>query len=160
MPRFLLIALMGGAAAAAIAGFGFWKQWGAHLDLRARITRVASAAPTETGTIVIADLDIENISDVPFIVAEVTMEVDGASGLPIANSDAPRMFAAYPSLGPQRHETLKVKDRIPPQRKLSRMFAFQFPEMPEAAFSRRKILAVSLRDVDGRQITFTSPAKP
>jgi Flp pilus assembly protein CpaB len=160
MPRTLLIILMGGAVAAAIAGFGFWKQWGAHLDLRGQITRVASAAPTETGTIAIADVDLENISNVPFVVSEVSMEADGVAGLTIANSDAPRMFAAYPSLGQQRHETLKVKDRILPQQKLSRMFAFQFPEMPESAFARRKRLTVSLRDVDGRLITFSSPAKP
>lgn len=149
MPRPLLIILLGGAVAAAIAGFGFWKQWGAHLELRLNLERVASAAPTESSTVVIADAAIENISDVPFVVAEVTMHVDGIEGLAIANSDAARMFAAFPNLGKQQYETLKVKDRIAPKQKVSRMFAFQFPEMKPDAFASRKQLRILVRDVDG-----------
>jgi len=143
-----------GLAVIAIAVAGvFWLQRGAHVELKGSILKVRTAAMDESSSIAVIDFRFANSSDVPFVVRQVDVTMEGKDGNTykgeaVSEVDAKRVFQFYPLLGQKYNDSLLMRDRVPARAVQDRMIAARF-EMPVAKIDERKAFTVRIEDVDG-----------
>jgi hypothetical protein len=141
-------------ALALITLLALYLMRGSHLELRGSIRNVRTVASDETHTIAIADFDVTNVADYPFVVRTVTLSLAGPDGkmlegTTVAEIDARRVFEYYPQLG-AKNDTLLSKETVAPHQTKLRMIAAQF-ELPEAAVKQSRRLNIRIRELDGAE---------
>ncbi len=139
---------------ASLVAFVLHQQRGAHLEWRGSVLKVRTAQIDETSTLMIIDFRLSNPAAYPIIVRTIDLEMqaaDGtvANGVPIAASDADRMFSYYKLLGPQYNPVMREQDSVAPGASLDRMTAFRLAA-PFADVERRKGITLRLGDSSGR----------
>lgn len=130
------------------------QQRGAHLEWRGSILKVRTAQMDETSTLLVVDFRLSNPAAYPTVVRTINLELqaaDGtvAEGVPIAASDADRMFSYYKLLGPQYNPVMREQDRVASGASLDRMTAFRLA-VPFADVEHRKGITLRLGDSSGR----------
>ncbi|MGH9557727.1 MAG: hypothetical protein ACRD30_00705 [Bryobacteraceae bacterium] len=124
-----------------------------HLQLDGRILHVRVLALNPKASIVVVDFRARNPSAVQFMVKDVRMEFDPASGdavdgQSISKPDMENVFKYEKLLGPQYNDVLAIPDRIAPHQSEDRMFGARF-EVGEAAIDARKGIRLRIEDMDG-----------
>ena len=154
MNRQTIIGMIGGAAVvlALIWGGLYWTK-GNHLELTGGIEKLQTLKTDESASVAIAQVDLTNPSDVPFVVREAILVVTGADGQTIegnqiAEMDLRRLYSAFPELGVKSLSSLRAKTTIAPHQTARYLVALQF-DVPEATLKSRKAITVKVTDVDG-----------
>ena len=124
-----------------------------RVELTGSVLKVRTYAVNSDDTIVFADIRVVNPSTQQFVVQDVTVFLDPASGDPVQGdifpeSDAKRLFAYYPVLGTKYNPNLMIRQKINPGETIDRMVSVRFPGTEES-FQKRKRLRIIVRDVDG-----------
>ena len=113
---------------------------GAHLELDGRILHVRTLAVNPQATIVVVDFRETNPSDLPFVLKDAQMKLEGVkdepSGQMISKSDMATVFEYMKQLGPQYNRVFGTGDRIPPRKTEDLMVAARF-ELPESVIDAR-----------------------
>ena len=136
---------------------------GSHLDLKGEIIKVRTGAIDENSSAAVLDFRVQNTSDVPLVVRDVTVTADPPSGDPIesqiiAKRDYQQLLSFNRFLGQQYNQGLSIKDKIAPHEQIDRMAAVRF-EVPQAQLDKAKQLRMVIADMDGAEFTFTKPLK-
>jgi len=151
--KFLLMFAIGiGLMAVLVTGI-LYMQRGARVGLVGQFLKVRTGAFDENSSIAVVDFRFVNPSDVMFQVHDVQLlmeDNDGKqySGIVSSESDAKRLFEAYPILGQKFNDTLVIRDRIPGKSTADRMVAVRY-EAPESRIQGRKRFLLRIKDVDG-----------
>ncbi len=141
---------------ATLAWFGYSSTRGNHLEPTGKIGKVRTQKLDDNVVAVIYDFKVKNDSDRGMIVrsAEARIEMpDGteATGLNLAVSDAPKIFAAYPGLGEQFNKVLPERGVIPPHSETDWMILSRF-EFPADKIDSRKRVTLTLEDITGPKL--------
>lgn len=157
--QFLIFLGVGVAVVAAIIGFAFISTKSAHLELKGSILKVRVLALNPNASLVVVDFRVTNPSGVPFVLRDVTLKLDPASGdsrdgSPVSKSDVDNVFKYEKLLGSRFNDVLSLQDTVPPGRTLDRMAAARF-EVPESAINNRRAIRLHLEDVDGTEAELT-----
>lgn len=123
------------------------------VQLTGSFLQVRAHAVDADNTIVFADIRVINPSTQQFMVQDVAVFLDPASGDRVqgdtfAEADAKRMFEYYPVLGKKYNPNLMIRQRINAGESIDRMISVRFPGTEEA-FRQRKGLRIVVTDVDG-----------
>lgn len=124
-----------------------------HLDLDGKFLNVR-AVPLGDGTeLVVIDFRVTNPSGVPFVVREVSMNMEmygnePLKGLEVSKQDVNVMFQEHPLIGAKDNDVLGPPDQIPPGKTLYRMAEAAF-QASESAVNSRKGFVLHIEDVDG-----------
>jgi len=143
-----------GIAVIAIAVGGvLYMQRGARVGLAGNILKVRTAPLDENSSVAVIDFRYRNPSYVRFVVREVTLVLEDATGnrtegRVVSELDAQRMFEGLPILGQKFNRTLMTRDAIGANAAEDRMVAARF-EFPEAKLESRKRFILRIEDVDG-----------
>ncbi len=142
---------------AALLYFSFATTKNNHLELRGRILKVRTGVLDENSSAAVVDFRVENPSDIPFVVREVTAtltEANGASedGMMISKSDFAQLLAYNKFLGKEYNDGLAIRDRIAPHTTVDRMVAIEF-QRPASAIDKAKGLKLVVQDMDGPEWT-------
>jgi hypothetical protein len=141
------------AIAIVVAGV-FYVQRGAHIQVTGQFLKVRTAPLDEHSSVAVIDFRITNPADYPFVVRDVTVVLDGASGQPegttVSDSDTGRLFAAVPLLGQKFNATLIARARLAPHQTQDYMVASRF-EVPDSELEKRKRLILRIAEVDGAE---------
>ena len=126
---------------------------GAHLELKGEILKIRTGALSDRDSIAVLDFRVENISDVPFVVRQVTVSADQTNGTSadsaiISKMDLHQLFQYNRFLGDQYNDSLSIKDTIPPHAKVDRMVAARF-DLPVKELESAKTIHLSIEDMDG-----------
>ena len=126
---------------------------GSHLELKGSILKIRSGVIDDNNSAAVLDLRVENVSDIPFVVRDVTVtfeDQDGKTleGNVIAKSDFDSLLRFNRLLGSQLNDGLVIRDRIAPHATVDRMIAARF-ELPLAHFESGKALHLHIQDMDG-----------
>lgn len=154
MNRQTIIGMIGGAMVVlALIYSGLYWTKGNHLELTGGIQKLQTLKTDESASVAIAQVDLTNPSDVPFVVREAGLRVTGADGQAIegnqiAEVDLRRLYTAFPELGVKSLSSLRAKTTIAPHQTARYLVAMQF-DVSEAALKSRKGLTVRVTDVDG-----------
>ena len=140
------------ALALAVAAV-FYVQRGAHIQVTGRFLKVRTAPLDEHSSVAVIDFRVTNPADYPFVVRDVTVILENASGVPsegttVSESDTDRLFAGVPLLGQKYNPALIVRNKIAPHETQDRMVAARI-EAPEAELDKRKRFVVRVAEVDG-----------
>jgi hypothetical protein len=151
--QFLIYAGVGLAVVAIGLVFVFSSTKGNHLELKGKIIKTRTGALDENNSIAVMDFRIENISDIPFVVREVTPTLEKAKGETsegsvVSKRDIDRVFAYNRFLGSQYNDALTIKDTVPPHGTIDRMVAATF-RVPEAELENSKAIHLTIQDMDG-----------
>jgi len=151
--RFLGYLAAGIAAVALLVAGVFYIQRGAHLELEGTVLKVRTVPVEDGSSIAIIDFRFVNTADYRFIVRRVDVLLEDKQGQvmegsTISDSDAARVFQAFPSLGQKFNESLLIRTRIEPHQSMDRMISARF-EFSEQQLLGRKGLRVRVEDVDG-----------
>jgi len=136
---------------------------GSHLVLNGKVLKIRTGALSDSDSIAVMDLRMENPSNLVFVVrqVEVTLEKkDGsmADGLVVAKGDLKQLFQYNRFLGDQYNDSLTIKDQIPPHATVDRMLAARF-EVKKDDLEAAKAIHVSIQDMDGPLFETTAPVK-
>ncbi|HXA65484.1 MAG TPA: hypothetical protein VNV82_10040 [Bryobacteraceae bacterium] len=136
---------------------------GSHLVLNGKVLKVRTGALSDSDSIAVMDLRMENPSNLAFVVrqVEVTLEKkDGsmADGLVVAKGDLKQLFQYNRFLGDQYNDSLTIKDQIAPHATVDRMLAARF-EVKKDDLEAAKAIHVSIQDMDGPLFETTAPVK-
>ncbi|HTA68097.1 MAG TPA: hypothetical protein VK776_07455 [Bryobacteraceae bacterium] len=136
---------------------------GSHLVLNGKVLKVRTGALSDSDSIAVMDLRMENPSNLVFVVrqVEVTLEKkDGsmADGLVVAKGDLKQLFQYNRFLGDQYNDSLTIKDQIPPHATVDRMLAARF-DVKKDDLEAAKAIHVSIQDMDGPLFETTAPVK-
>jgi len=143
-----------GIAVIAIAVAGvLYMQRDARVGLAGNILKVRTATLDENSSVAVVDFRFKNPSYVRFVVRDVTVILEDATGnrtegRTISEIDAQRMFEGLPILGQKFNKSLVTRDMIPAHAEEDRMVAARF-EFPEAKLDTRKRILLRIEDVDG-----------
>jgi hypothetical protein len=104
-------------------------------------------------SIVVLDFRAKNPSDVQFVVKNVEIVLEPASGEPltgasISKADVDNVFKYEKILGPKYNDVLTIRDRIGAHESVDRMDGARF-ELGESAIDSRKSIKVRIQDMDG-----------
>jgi len=143
--------------------FILYGNKGSHLDLKGGILKVRTGAIDENSSAAVLDFRVQNTSDVPLVVRDVTITADPPSGDPIesqiiAKRDYQQLLLFNRFLGQQYNEGLSIKDKIAPHQQVDRMVAARF-EVPQAQLDKAKQIRMVIADMDGAEFTFTKSPK-
>jgi hypothetical protein len=154
MNKRLLIFFGVGVVAIAIAvGSIVFSTKGSHLELKGEILKVRTGALSDEDSIAVLDFRVENPSDVPFVVRDVTVSVekpDGTKvdGATVSKTDLKRLFQYNRFLGDQYNDGLIIKDTIAPHQMVDRMVAARF-DLKARDLEGAKAIHLSIQDLDG-----------
>lgn len=154
MSKTLAIAFGIGVAVVAIVVAGvLFMQRGARVDLEGQFLKVRTAPLDENSSVAVIDFRFRNPGDVRFVVREVTVVLEDASGnqtvgRTVSEMDAQRLFEGIPLLGKKFNQTLVTRDVVAAHSEEDRMVAARF-EVPEAKLDARKRFIIRIEDVDG-----------
>ncbi len=151
--RLLIPVLIGIAVVAIVLGFVLTGTKGAHLALEWKLVKPRLAAIDENSRAVVTDFRIANVSDVRFVVSDVTATLTTASGdtvdgQVIARADVQQLLAFNRFLGNQYNPVLTIRDQIRPREMFDRMVAVRF-EVPLAQVQKARKMTLILHEVDG-----------
>jgi hypothetical protein len=123
------------------------------VELSGSVLKIRTYAVSEDDTLVFADIRVTNPSTQQFVVQDVDVYLDLASGERIqgdtfTETDAKRMFEYYPVLGKKYNPNLMIRQKINPGESIDRMVSVRFPGTEES-FQKRKGLRILITDVDG-----------
>ena len=149
--------LVGLVVVALVAGIVYWSNRGSQVRLGGQIVRVRTLATSDSSSVLIAEVRIENPARVPFIVREVRLSMTNAKGLPvaadpIAQGDLDRLLGYFPAEGPRYNETLKVKSKIGGGSRADWTVPASF-RLPQSELDARRSFSVDIEDVDGVVVT-------
>ncbi|HEX5431063.1 MAG TPA: hypothetical protein VFW83_03800 [Bryobacteraceae bacterium] len=144
---------VGLAVVAAAVGILWTSSKSAHLQLTGSILKVRVLSLSPAASLVVADFRVKNPSDVPFVVSDVQLKLDPASGASkdgeeVARADMENVFKYEKLIGPKFNDVLTLQDVIPPHQTMDRMAGARF-EVPESVVNARKGVRLDLQDVDG-----------
>lgn len=136
---------------------------GSHLELKGQVLKVRTGALSDTDSVVVLDMRLENISNVPFVVRQVELTLDKAEGgtaegVNIAKSDLKPLFQYNRFLGEQYNDSLAIRDVVPPHGKVDRMVAMRF-DVKNQDLEAAKALHLSIQDMDGPLFELTKSLK-
>jgi len=151
--RLLIPVLIGIAVVAVVVIFILTGTSGAHLQLEWKLVKPRVGALDENSTAVVTDFRIANVSDVRFVVGDVTATLtqangDSVDGQVIARADVPQVLAFNRFLGNQYNPVLTIRDQIRPREMFDRMVAVRF-EVPLAEAQKSRKMTLTLHEVDG-----------
>ena len=149
--------LVGLVVVALAAGIVYWSNRGSQVRLAGQIVRVRTLATSDSSSVLIAEVRIENPARVPFIVREVRLSMTTAKGLPvaadpIAQGDLDRLLGYFPAEGPRYNETLKVRSKIGGGSRADWTVPASF-RLPQSELDARRNFSVDIEDVDGVVVT-------
>jgi hypothetical protein len=126
---------------------------GAHLELDGRILHVRVLSLNPNASIVVLDFRAKNPSDVQFVVKNVELILEPASGGPltgasISKADVDNVFKYEKILGPKYNDVLSIRDKIGARQSVDRMDGARF-ELGETAIDARKSIKLRIEDMDG-----------
>jgi hypothetical protein len=161
--RLLIPVLIGIAVVAVVVVLIVTGTRGGHLELEWKLVKPRVGALDENNTVVVVDFRIANISDVRFVVGDVTATLITAKGETvdgkiIARADVPQVLAFNRLLGNQYNPVLTIRDQIRPHETFDRMAAVRF-EVPLADAQKAQKMTLTLRDVDGFESSTDVPLK-
>jgi hypothetical protein len=145
------------AAGLAIAGalvYGLlFANKSAHLELDGSILKVRVMTLSPTASLVVADFRVTNPSGLPFMVKNVTVQLQPLSGdvvesQPISKLNLENVFTYEKLIGPQYNPALTIRDIVPSHGTMDRMVGARF-ELPESAINARKTLRLHIEEMDG-----------
>jgi len=144
---------IGLAVVAAGLGITLLSTKGAHLELDGRILHVRVLSLNPNASIVVLDFRAKNPSDVQFVVKNVEIVLEPASGEPltgasISKADVDNVFKYEKILGPKYNDVLTIRDRIGAHESVDRMDGARF-ELGESAIDSRKSIKLRIQDMDG-----------
>ncbi len=151
--QFLIFFGVGIAVIAALLYFSFATTKTNHLELQGKILKVRTGVLDENSSAAVVDFRVENPSDIPFVVREVTAtltKANGASedGMMISKADFAQLLTYNKFLGKEYNDGLAIRDRIAPHSTVDRMVAIQF-QQPASVFDQAKALKLVVEDMDG-----------
>jgi hypothetical protein len=151
--RFLLLLLVGLAAAGALTWTAFYVQRGAHLELTGTLTRVEVLPGDDANSTLVVEYKVTNPSDVPFVTRRVDVTVQLAGGRTVegttaSESDIRRLLDFYSHLKGITAAALKPRDTVAPRQTVERTVAAGVPAS-EKDIRARQGLTVRFVDVDG-----------
>lgn len=151
--QFWMFLGIGLAVVAAGLGVTLLSTKGAHLELDGRILHVRVLSLNPNASIVVLDFRAKNPSDVQFVVKNVEMVLEPASGEPltgasISKADVENVFKYEKILGPKYNDVLTIRDKIGAHETLDRMDGARF-ELGESAIDARKLVKLRIEDMDG-----------
>lgn len=125
----------------------------AHLELKGEILKIRTGQLDEHTSAAMVDFRVENPSNIPFVVRDITAKLekqDGTTidGLLVSRSDVKQLLAYNKFLGKQYNETLTVQDRVGAHATVDRMIAASF-EVPQQELDHAKAIHLEIEDVDG-----------
>lgn len=131
----------------------FFSTKGSHLELKGEILKIRAGALDEQSSAAVLDLRLENPSNIPFVVRDVTATLerpDGttAEGFVVSRADMNGLFQYNRFLGQQFNQALTIKDKIAPRSTLDRMVAVRF-EVPDPQLESAKAIHLQIEDMDG-----------
>jgi hypothetical protein len=144
---------IGLAVVAAGIGVTFMSTKGAHLELDGSILHVRVLSLNPNASIVVLDFRAKNPSDVQFVVKNVELILEPASGEPltgmsISKADIDNVFKYDKIIGPKYNDVLSIRDKISGRQSVDRMDGARF-ELGEAAIDGRKSIKLRIEDMDG-----------
>ncbi|MGA2184371.1 MAG: hypothetical protein ABSH47_15215 [Bryobacteraceae bacterium] len=151
--RLLIPVLIGIAVVAVVVVFIVVGTKGGHLALEWKLVKPRVASLEENSTAVVTDFRIANVSDVRFVVGDVTAtltKADGETvdGQVIARADVQQVLQFNRFLGNQYNPVLTIRDQIRPHEMFDRMVAVRF-DVPLAEAQKARKMTLTLREVDG-----------
>ena len=152
--QFWIFLAVGLAVVAAAVSAIMMSTKSAHLELTGNILKVRTLSVSAgAATIVVLDFRATNPSGLPFIVRDVRMSLEPASGEPmegsqLSRSDVDAVFQYEKLVGTKYNDVLSLRDKIPAGQTMDRMSAARF-ELPESQVQSRKRILLHLEDVDG-----------
>jgi hypothetical protein len=164
MNKQLLIFVGVGVAVIAIAiFFVFSSTKGSHLELKGEIIKIRTGALDEQNSAAVLDFRLENPSNIPFVVRDVSATLEKLDGttteaLVVARSDMKSLFQYNRFLGQQYNDTLTIKDKIAPHATVDRMVAVRF-EVPDQQLESAKAIHLEIQDMDGALFDTTHKIK-
>jgi len=138
---------------AIVVGGVLYMQRDARVGLAGNFMKVRTAPLDESSSVAVIDFRYRNPAYVRFVVREVTVILEDATGnrtegRTISEVDAQRMFEGLPILGQKFNKSLVTRDMVPAYSSEDRMIAARF-EFPEAKLDTRKRFLIRIEDVDG-----------
>jgi len=164
MNKQLLIFVGIGVAVVAVAiVLVFSSTKGSHLELKGEILKIRTGALDEQNSAAVLDFRLENPSDIPFVVRDVSAKLeklDGTTfeGMVVARADMNMLFQYNKFLGQRYNDALTIKDKIAPHSKLDRMVAVRF-EVPDNQLEGAKAIHLEIQDMDGALFDTTHKIK-
>ncbi len=151
--------LVGLVLVALLAGLAYWFNMGSQVRLNGQVVRVRTVATSETSSVLIAEVRIDNPADVPFVVRQASVSVTGSGGAavtgdPVAQGDLDRLLGYYAADGPRYNETLKVRSRLSGRSRRDWTVPASF-SLPKAELDARRELTIEIQDVDGVRVKIT-----
>ncbi len=148
--------LVGLVLVALLAGVAYWFNRGSQVRLNAEVVRVRTVATSETSSVLIAEVRIDNPADVPFVVRQVSLSLTGSSGDavagdPVAQGDLDRVLGYYTAEGPRYNETLKIRSHLTGGTRRDWTVPASFA-LPKAELDARRGLTIEIEDVDGVRV--------
>lgn len=124
-----------------------------HLELNGKILKVRVLALDPQSSFVVADFRVTNPSGIDFVVKDVELTLDPASGGPAkgavtSKADIDTLFQYQKLIGPKYNDVLSLKDKVKAGATHDYMVAARF-ELPEQAIQSRKAIHLRLEDLDG-----------
>jgi len=124
-----------------------------HLELNGKILKVRVLSLSPDASLVVADFRVNNPSGIDFVVKDVQMTLDPASGDPVhgtiaSKADIDTIFQYQKLVGPKYNDVLSLKDTVKAGKTVDFMTAARF-ELSEQAIAARKELHLHLEDLDG-----------
>lgn len=132
---------------------------GSHLEIKPEIIKIRMGVIDERNTAAVLDIRLENVSDIPFVVREVTVTAEQPNGEKvegniISKSDFKQLLEYNKFLGKQFNEGFSIKDKVPPHQKIDRMVAVRF-EIPQADLEKAKQIRLWIQEMDGAEFETT-----
>ncbi len=151
--QFAIFLSAGVVVIALLLYFSFAATKSNHLQLDGHILKVRTGALDEKTSAAVVDFRVENPSDVPFVVREVTAtltESNGATddGMLISKADFQQLLTYNRFFGQQYNGGLAIRDLIGPHSTLDRMVAIEFNQ-PVSVVEHAKSLKIHVQDMDG-----------
>lgn len=153
--RFAIFLSIGVAVIAALVFYTFATTKQNHLELVGKILKVRSGAIDENSSAAVLDFRVQDPSDVPFVIREVTVTLENPDGtttdaMIVAKSDVQQLLTYNKFLGVQYNDGLSIHEKIAPHSTIDRMIAVRF-EVPKAVLDRAKGIRLHFQDVDGTE---------
>jgi len=132
---------------------------GSHLELKGEIIKIRTGVIDEHNTAAVLDIRLQNVSDVPFVVRDVTITAEQPNGekvegIIISKSDFKQLLDYNKFLGKQFNEGLSIKDKIAPHQTVDRMIAVRF-ELAQGELEKAKQIRLWVQDMDGPEFETT-----
>jgi len=132
---------------------------GSHLELKGEIIKIRTGVIDEHNTAAVLDIRLQNVSDVPFVVRDVTITAEQPNGekvegIIISKSDFKQLLDYNKFLGKQFNEGLSIKDKIAPHQTVDRMIAVRF-ELAHGELEKAKQIRLWVQDMDGPEFETT-----